>query len=70
MDVYADWMDACDDVAKEAAIGQVLRSPIAESSSVAHNSLTTSGVGGRQEKYEADFVVDDETAMDDDYGAE
>jgi transcription elongation factor Elf1 len=57
VDVYADWVDACDAVAKEAAVG-----------GATERSVNRSGALPRTA--EEDFVVQDDLDAEGDYDAD
>ena len=66
VDVYSDWIDACDAVADESSAAPTrsrdtgyrgtMRSPKAQPAE------------RNEQQYEDDFVVDDEHGMEEDYG--
>ena len=66
VDIYADWIDACDQVAKDNAAdgpGQPSQKPFETAPAPAARPQA-------QQEYEGDFVVNDEVGMEDDYGDE
>ncbi|KAL9090432.1 MAG: hypothetical protein Q9159_001961 [Coniocarpon cinnabarinum] len=70
VDVYSDWIDACDAVANENDVEPVrARNKSSTYRGTAREPRPQAG-GQQEEQLEDDFVVNDEEGMENDYGAE
>ncbi|KAI9716297.1 MAG: hypothetical protein M1828_000393 [Chrysothrix sp. TS-e1954] len=67
VDIYADWIDACDDVAKEAEKGQLDDAGPSQAQTLRTSAPSQQKAVHKDDRYENDFVVDDEGGMEEDY---
>ena len=67
VDIYADWIDACDDVAKEAEQNQSQHVADYQTQSLRSTAPSIQKSVPKDDRYEEDFVVNDEGGMEEDY---